>query len=131
MRVRIRRFGRLRAGASALARTTTNSISRWSSPELPSPRRRRGFTAALAMGGFTPCLQGELRLLGHLEPSPFETHGRFCSPFRSALHPAHTTAWLIWPRLTSRSVLPRRPFRREARSPRVRTQAFPARPPDL
>ena len=33
--------------------------------------------------------------------------------------------------LTSRSVSPRRPFSRKARSPQVRTQSFPARPPDL
>jgi len=33
--------------------------------------------------------------------------------------------------LTSRPVSPRRPFSRKARSPQVRTQPFPARPPDL
>jgi hypothetical protein len=33
--------------------------------------------------------------------------------------------------LTSRSGLRRRPFRHEARSPQVRTQSFPAQPPDL
>ena len=38
---------------------------------------------------------------------------------------------LLWPLLTSRSVLPRRPFRRKARSPRVRTHSFTAQPPDL
>src|SRR5664279_80696 len=41
---------------------------------------------------------------------------------------------LIWPLLTSRSVGlldHRHPFRRKARSPRVRTSSFAARPPDL
>ena len=38
---------------------------------------------------------------------------------------------LLWPLLTSRSVFPRRPFRHEARSPRVRTHSFTAQPPDL
>ena len=38
---------------------------------------------------------------------------------------------LLWPLLTSRSALPRRPFRHKARSPRVRTHSFTAQPPDL
>ena len=38
---------------------------------------------------------------------------------------------LLWPLLTSRSGLPRCPFRHEARSPQVRTHSFPAQPPDL
>ena len=42
---------------------------------------------------------------------------------------------LLWPLLTSRTAvyasLRRRPFRREARSPRIRTVAFVAQPPDL
>src|SRR5471030_3179371 len=38
---------------------------------------------------------------------------------------------LLRPLLTSRSGLRRRPFRREARSPQVRTHSFPAQPPDL
>ena len=38
---------------------------------------------------------------------------------------------LLRPLLTSRSVSPRRPFSRKTRSPRVRTHAFTARPPDL
>ena len=38
---------------------------------------------------------------------------------------------LLWPLLTSRSVPPRRPFSHKARSPRVRTHSFTARPPDL
>ena len=38
---------------------------------------------------------------------------------------------LLRPLLTSRAVLPRWPFNHEARSPRVRTHAFTARPPDL
>ncbi len=38
---------------------------------------------------------------------------------------------LLRPLLTSRSAFQRRPFRHEARSPRVRTHSFTARPPDL
>ena len=38
---------------------------------------------------------------------------------------------LLWPLLTSRSVLPRRPFSHEARSPQVRTRSFSTQPPDL
>ncbi len=38
---------------------------------------------------------------------------------------------LLRPRLTSRSAFPRCPFRREARSPQVRTLSFTVRPPDL
>lgn len=38
---------------------------------------------------------------------------------------------LLRPLLTSRSGLRRRPFRRKTRSPQVRTQSFPAQPPDL
>jgi hypothetical protein len=55
--------------------------------------------------------------------------------------PRRSTLLLVWPfvpnrrllrpLLTSRSVLPRRPFNHKARSPRVRTHSFTARPPDL
>ena len=38
---------------------------------------------------------------------------------------------LLRPLLTSHSGLRRRPFRHKARSPQVRTQSFPAQPPDL
>ena len=38
---------------------------------------------------------------------------------------------LLRPLLTSRSGLRRRPFRRKARSPQVRTQSFTTQPPDL
>jgi hypothetical protein len=38
---------------------------------------------------------------------------------------------LLRPLLTSRSGSHRRPFRHKARSPQVRTQSFPAQPPDL
>src|SRR5690606_31126675 len=38
---------------------------------------------------------------------------------------------LLRPLLTSRSALPRCPFRHKARSPRVRTHSFTAQPPDL
>src|SRR5699024_11101058 len=38
---------------------------------------------------------------------------------------------LLWPLLTSRSGSLRRPFRRKARSPRIRTRSVTAQPPDL
>ena len=131
MRVRIRRFGRLRSGASALARATTNSISRWSSPELPSPSAAVGASPLPWPWGASPLASkasSDCSDFWHLAPSRL-TVG--CSPFRSALHRARTAARLIRPRLTSRSVSPRRPFRRKARSPQVRALAFPASPPDL
>ena len=66
----------------------------------------------------------------------------FCgmaSPRRVGVSPSPSfspsrLAPLLWPLLTSRSADPhghRRPFRRKARSPRVRPLAFAARPPDL
>jgi hypothetical protein len=39
--------------------------------------------------------------------------------------------WLLRPLLTPRSVSPRRPFSRQARSPQVRTRSFSAQSPDL
>ena len=47
--------------------------------------------------------------------------------------PSARLACLLWPLLTSRSAAStrRHPFRRKARSPRIRTLAFAARPPDL
>ena len=38
---------------------------------------------------------------------------------------------LLWPLLTSRSILLRCPFRHKSRSPQIRTQSIPAQPPDL
>src|ERR1700736_748643 len=38
---------------------------------------------------------------------------------------------LLWPLLTSRSVLRRCPFRHQVRPPQVRTRSFPAQPPHL
>src|SRR5690554_6349473 len=47
------------------------------------------------------------------------------------VQPFALTKQLLWLLLTSRSALPRRPFRHEARSPRVRTHSFTAQPPDI
>src|SRR6266568_1936357 len=85
------------------------------------------------MEGFTSCLQRELQLLGLLAPSPFESHGRSALP---TVRPFAVLPPLLRPLLTPRSALGqplkgRRPFRREARPPRIRALAFPARPPDL
>src|SRR5437867_4049888 len=85
------------------------------------------------MRGFTPCLQHELQLLGLLAPGPFESHGRSALP---TVRPFAASPPLLRPLLSPRSahgrlLNERRPFRREARLPRIRALAFPARPPDL
>jgi hypothetical protein len=50
---------------------------------------------------------------------------------RRRFRPSQPSLRLLWPLLTSRSSLRRRPFRHEARYPQVRTQSFPAQPPNL
>ena len=45
--------------------------------------------------------------------------------------PVRVTRALDLPLLTPRALLPRRPFRRQARSPHVRARSLPAQPPDL
>ena len=59
-------------------------------------------------------------------------------PFQESRRPAFLLVrpfvWLprlLRPLLTSRAAFPRRPFRRQARSPQVRTRSFTAQPPDL
>ena len=51
--------------------------------------------------------------------------------FACGFRPRRPGPRLLRPLLTSRSRLPRRPFRHKTRSPQVRTRSFPARPPDL
>ena len=79
---------------------------------------------------------------GLLTPRPSETHGRLALPSVWSFAPSKASGpfglppWpassrLLRPLLTSRSALQRRPFRREARSPQVRTPAFTAQSPDL
>ena len=78
--------------------------------------------------GFTLCHRiGELRFREHLRQSISENQR---APLLF-LRPFAPYGRLLWPLLTSRSVLPRRPFSREARSPQVRTRSFTAQPPDL
>lgn len=62
-------------------------------------------------------------------PSPRLTVASLSLPFG----PSPASGGILWPLLTSRSPAFRRgrPFRRQARSPQVRTSAFGARPPDL
>jgi hypothetical protein len=69
-------------------------------------------------------------LPGLLAPGPFEARGQRALPSVRPFTPPCRRA-LLWPLLTSRSALQRRPFRREARPPQVRPSAFVARPPDL
>ena len=94
-----------------------------------SARRRQGFTAPRAMGGFTPCLQRQLQLPGCLVPSPSETHGRSLSllfgPSLDTSGPKAHGVQLLRPLLTSRSALRRRPLGHKARPPQVRIMDLP------
>jgi len=91
--------------------------------------------------GFTPALRHELHLREHLVPGlptlcgccalllvrPFVREAgyeRMCAPLRPTMASADFS-------LRRDSFPRRRPFRREARSPQVRTMAFPAQSPDL
>jgi hypothetical protein len=86
-----------------------------------------GFVASPWLRGFTSGQERELQLPGHLTPGPAVAHDLVALlPFALRRHR------LLRPLLTSRSVLhARRPFSRNARSPRIRTPPFAARPPDL
>ena len=115
MRVRVRRFGRLRSRVPrARARV--------------SVRRRQGFPAPSCAPGFTRSPKRQLQLPGLLGPSPTGTHGRLALPsvWPFSRLQRDTTASADFS-LRSR----RRPFRRKARSPQARPSAFSARPPDL
>jgi hypothetical protein len=129
-------------GLPAFCRTRFNAARRfWRSHALSIrslllPRRsfplpvRGASTRALELCGFTA------RTVRAFGPS-----SDFCgitpprragvSPFPS-FGPSRFTATMASADFSLRwSCNPRRPFRREARSPRVRTSAFAARPPDL
>ena len=125
----------LRSAASTLLRSTTSSISFSSSfPERSSSCAADRASPLRSPLGASPLpASGELQLprtsgavsLSRLTvvslSSPFGP-----SPLEVAARP------LLRPRLTSRSAsCARRPFRREARSPQVRTLSFAARSPDL
>ena len=93
-----------------------------------SARRRPGFAASLALGGFTPRLQRELQLPGLLAPGPSETHGWCALP---SVRPFAAAPSLLRPLLTARSASRRCPFGHEASAPQVRTRSFPAPSPHL
>ena len=65
---------------------------------------------------------------GHLKHIHLRWSGKLTLPL---LWPFVGSPQLLWPLLTSRSGLRRRPFRHKTRSPQVRTQSFPAQQPDL
>jgi len=92
--------------------------------------RRRHFLAPRGHRGFTLRPQRELQLPGLLRRCVVETHGpcplSLVWPFVGA-----SRRGLLRPLLTPRSALRRRPFRRKARSPRVRASTFSARSPDI
>ena len=105
-----------------------------------SSRRSSGFAAPLYVQGFTPILQREPHLNGHLAHGLPTVQGRFALlSVWSFVSPAPAAPdQLLRPLLTPRSVeeaskrgLPRRPFKHKARSPRIRTVAFVAQPPDF
>jgi hypothetical protein len=89
--------------------------------------RRRRFLAPLYPRGFTPTQQRRLQLPGHLRPFAFEIHGRLALVFVRSF----TTRVATTTSADFSLPLARRPFRRKARSPQVRTLSFTARPPDL
>ena len=132
MRVRIRRFEKLRSERSV---TTASARVHISTPARPASPLR--FTL-----GASPLLSSANSALA----------GIWCMAFPHSVAAALSlsfgpssvgvgskrivrSAGLLWPLLTSRSAAQtsrqRRPFRHEARSPQVRLVAFSARPPDL
>ena len=113
------RFGRVSASSISLL------------PGCPLPR------SAVEASTLRPSLEASPRLMNGSSSCP-----GFCglapSRFKRAspsftFGPSLPRAAVSWPLLTPRSGrLPgRRPFRRKARSPQVRTRPFAARPPDL
>ncbi len=97
----------------------------------------RGFTPTSRAGAPVARTSDALRLRDSRVvslSSPFGPSRRMKLP-RFGSGPARLLRSLLRPRLTSRSALtlafPRRPFRREARSPQVRTLSFTARSPGL
>jgi len=110
-------------------------LSCQSCTEQPWPRalrfmtRTRGFVAAWIGQGFTLPYSGPLRQSGHLTHCPAHRHAvehSFSFGPSLALRQA-TTASADF----SLPAQHRRPFRRKARSPQVRTHSFAAQPPDL
>jgi len=101
----------------------------------PSIRRRRRFLAGRRKRGFTSPTHAEPRLREHLRQFVVETHGDLILLLVRSFDAVHSATQgprrLLRPLLTSRSATPRRPFRRKARSPEVRTTHFAARSPDL
>ena len=104
--------------------------------------RRRVFLAAHRGPGFTLPAFCSPQFPRHLRPFPSETHARFAlrsvRPFASAEIfrgrglPCPASARATTASADSlRRAEARRPFRREAGSPRVRTLALVARPPNL
>ncbi len=117
-----------RPAGCGVSSTASMQVAR--SRALGLARRRRRFVAPLPSRGFTPTRKRELQLPGHLRPGASETHGFVAllsvRPF--AAREATTTTSADF---SLRLYAARRPFRRKARSPQVRTRPFTARPPDL
>ena len=90
--------------------------------------RARSFVTGACASGFTAHDRPPPRCRGHLTQM---LHTSTCRKALLLVWPFAPSRQLLRPRLTSRSVLPRRPFRHEARSPQVRTHSFTAQPPDL
>src|SRR5262249_2743095 len=100
---------------------------------FPSVRLRSspsGFRRFVRSPGLHPFARAGAPLARTLAPDPFETHDRRAllsvRPFASRALPASGgSVGLVRPLLTARTVLRRRPFRRKARSPQVRSRAVP------
>ena len=123
MRVRIRRFGTLRFPNEADLSVAVPSSSRVCSP----------LRCTLEFHSYPPTRAPPRRTSGAHDR---DSRHALSLPFDPSRRERRTeVSLLVWPLLTSRSVVdnsPRRhPFKHEARSPQVRMMAFPAQPPDL
>src|SRR5690606_17357438 len=121
------------------ARRSSPSDRRLLSARLPAPRVRLRRSALLS--GLHPYPPAAAPFAWSSGALPSRVQRRFAllsvRPFTDGAGSKRMCAphLLLRPLLTSRSAagIPtlRRPFRHEARSPQVRTMAFPAQPPDL
>ncbi len=119
MRVRIRRFERLRLAGnhfSAPERTSPLVIVG------ASPLRRACEASPRSLSGSSAC--AEFRRLALFGLTAVSLSLRF-GPSPTGFQGPALSGCLLWPRLTSRSAVTRRPFRRKARAPQVRLRDLP------
>src|SRR5688500_4974741 len=120
-------------GGSSRARRSAPSDRRLLCARLPAPPVWLHRSALLP--GLHPGPPAEAPFAWFSRALPSQGQTSFRSPLRSALHDPPLGVPLLRPLLTSRSAACiatlRHPFRCKARSPQVRTMAFPVQPPDL